>query len=365
LEAKPEPGGMLRYGIPAYRLPKSVVDWEIEGLLALGVAVRTGVKLGRDFTLTQLQRQGYEAVFVGIGAWSTPHLCVPGEYATGVLGSLDFLSQIGTVYASLTGRDVCVIGESNTAMDCARSSIRLGARTVTVICPCKREEMSARKRDVDRAVEEGVAIHFMTQPVRVDHDAIGCAIHLVFRRLRTDSDGSRKNAPRCVPVDGSEQRTAVDLVITAYERKPDLTCLLDGEDKQIAFKITPNATLSADGETQLAAPPNIFAAGDLHTGRATVIGAISGGRLAAHSIHHLLTTGKVLVPPNRLKRINPRSILKDIRVIDTPARAKVSELPVALRKTALDREVVPTIGTAQAFTEARRCLQCGTYCYDR
>jgi NADPH-dependent glutamate synthase beta subunit-like oxidoreductase len=362
-EAMPMLGGMLRYGIPAYRLPRHIVDWEIDGILALGMDARLNVKLGRDFSLKELQRSGFDSIFVGIGAWSVPHLCIPGEYATGVYRSLDFLSRVGSVFSTLQNKRVVVIGESNTAMDCARLSVRLGAESVTVICPCRRKDMTARKRDVERAEQEGVRIRHATQPVRVIYDTLGCAAHLIYRRLEViGEEGSRH--VRYAPLAGTDAPLPVDLVIVAYERKPDLTCLLEGEDSELDFRISPAANLDVERDTFRAASTDIFAAGDLHTGRATVISAVAGGRLAARSIHYLLTTGKIPVPANLQRKLNPHSILKDIRLAAALARTDVAEMPVAQRCKTITAEVVPTITAAQAVTECRRCLQCGTYCYD-
>ena len=361
-EDKPQLGGMLRYGIPPYRLPKPIVDWEIEGIVSLGVEVRTGIRLGREFTLKELLRSGYEAIFVAIGAWTIPHLCIPGEYATGVFASLDYLSKVGTLLKTLKGKQVAVIGESNTAMDCARSSIRLGADSVTVICPCAREDMSARKRDVDRAVEEGVVIDFMTLPVRITYNAAGCAEHIEICRLQAVGEKKMKT-PRNVPIPGSNRIEKTDLVVTAYERKPNLSCLLQGEDFAFGFRSTRQASLRVDPDTMLAASPNIFAAGDLSTGRATVISAVAGARLAARSIHYLLTTGGIPEAANLQRRINPASILKDIRLPDHVPRVPRRDLPVEVRRKSFAEEVIATMTDEDAMIECSRCLQCGTLCY--
>ena len=362
-EARSDPGGMLRYGIPAYRLPRDIVDWEIRGILELGMEIRTQTALGRDFTLTELRHEGFESIFLGLGAWTIPPLCVPGETAEGVWHSLDFLAAVGADdLRNLKHKLVVVIGESNTAMDCARSSIRLGAGAVSVICPRDRQEVSARKRDVTRAEAEGVCIRFMMRPVRILSDTSGRVEGVVCRRFTPDPDGSRKQV-RHLPIPGSDTLIDADLVIIAYERKPDLGCLLEGEDAAIGFKATPASTLAADGITFLAAAPDIFAAGDMHTGRATVVSAVAGGRMAARSIHYLLTTGKIPVPGNLHRRVNPRSILKGITIAPGPPRVTLKEMPVAVRTRSFTEEVVATLTDRQAHREAQRCLQCGTCCY--
>ncbi len=364
LESKPRLGGMLRYGIPEYRLPKYIIDWEIEGIIGLGVKVRTLAELGRDFNLRDLEAEGFEAIFLGLGAWITPHMCLPGEASSGVMGGLDFLAAVNSGDRLPPFKDMTVIGESNAAMDCARSGIRLGARKVEVLCPCERQDMSARKRDVDRALEEGVRIFFHVTPVRIDADSCGHACRVVFKQHETGTDD--RNWTKCGPPGGhGHQSLESDLIVLAYERKPDLTCLLDEQTGIKRFAFSKAATLEADEQTLLAAGPNIFTAGDMHTGRATVIRAVAGGRMAARSIHTLLTTGRLSRDPNIQKKINPKSILKEVTISNPRPRVSVRELPVDIRCRSFGEEVVADLTRGQAFGEARRCLQCGSYCYDK
>lgn len=362
-EAKPQLGGMLRYGIPEYRLPKKIVDWEIEGILGLGIEVRPLVKLGYDFTLMELGQKGFDAFFLGLGAWSIPHLCIPGEAAGGVYGSLDFLSHVNTTIKTLARKRIIVVGDSNTAMDCARSSIRLAAESVTVICSCVRKDMSARKRDVDRALEEGVHIYMETLPVQIESNTNGDVSGVEYCRLEKDTEGSNKPNRKKI-LKGSNTLLNADIVIAACERKPDMTCILEGNSTGHDFHITSKETLDAERFSQLAAAPNIFAAGDLHTGRSTVISAVAGGRLSARSIHYFLTTGSIPQPGNLARKVNPKSILKNICVSSTIAKLTIPELPVSIRCDSFAEEVVSTISGEQALRESSRCLECGTLCYN-
>jgi NADPH-dependent glutamate synthase beta subunit-like oxidoreductase len=362
-EAQAQLGGMLRFGIPEYRLPNRIVDWEIEGILELGVAARTKLRLGRDFTLEELEEKGFEAVFLAMGAWHVPPLCVPGETAIGVFRSLDFLSKVGTVHRALPRKSVIVVGESNTAMDCARSCIRLGAESVIVICPCPREEMSARKRDVDRALDEGIEIEYETVPVRILSDSRGHVAGLQCCRAKKNGERSSQEWPATI-VNGSHKIVSANLIVAAYERVPDLSCLLEGENQNYLFRTTRKATLETDAFSQMAAAPNIFAAGDLATGRATVVGAVAGGRLAARSIHQLLTNGAVSLPVDMQRKVNPKSILKNIRLPKTISKITIPELPVSMRCQSFVEEVISTLSSEQALLESSRCLQCGTHCYD-
>ncbi len=361
-EAKPKLGGMLTYGIPEYRLPKRVVDWEIDGILQLGIEVRTQRVFGQNFNLQTLQDEGFEAVFLGIGAWMVPPLGIPGETAEGVITSLAFLDQVGRTLHSLHNRQVVVIGESNTAMDCSRSCIRLGAESVTVLCPCIRKDMSANKRDIDRAMEEGVHILFLTQPFQMVADTAGHVIHLEYSRL-TEPTKANNDKFRSSPISGSETLLHADTVIVALERKPDLACLDDGH-KSFTFKETAHHTLAVNADTLQTDLPHVFAAGDMHTGRATVIKAVAGGRRAARSIHCFLTREGITIPENLQKNIIPKSILKHVTVTDHIPRVRIREVPVEIRRRSFTEEVKGSISQANAFLEARRCLNCGLVCYD-
>lgn len=361
-EAKPRLGGMLTYGIPEYRLPKRIVDWEIDGILQLGIEARTQRVCGQDFNLQTLQDEGFKAVFLGIGAWMVPSLGIPGETAEGVIASLAFLDQAKRTLHSLYKQQVVVIGESNTAMDCSRSCIRLGAKFVTVLCPCNRKEMSANKRDIDRAMEEGVHILFLTQPTRVEADTAGHVTHLKYCRLTEQAEAdAEKIVPS--PIPGSEALLQADTVIVAMERKPDLACLYDA-DKPFPFKETAHHTLAVNADTLQTALPHVFAAGDLHTGRATVIKAVAGGRQAARSIHYFLTRGRIPVPENLQKKIIRKSILKHVTVTDHIPRVRIREVPVEIRRRSFSEEVKGSISQSNALLESRRCLNCGLVCYD-
>ncbi|MFH1154020.1 MAG: FAD-dependent oxidoreductase [Pseudomonadota bacterium] len=362
-EARHEPGGMLRYGLPEYRLPTPVVDWEIQGILRLGITVRTGMALGSDFSLQDLTNQGYQAIFLGLGAWVTPQLCIEGEYVDGVVGSLDFLARAGVDISTLAGVPVAVVGESNTAMDCARTCIRLRAQSVTVLCPCDLKSMSARKRDVERAMEEGVSIEFQAVPVRVLTDFDGNATDLEYVRTEAlDKTQARTGMGKKIP--GSETVLKAGLIIAAFERKPDLHYLI-AEAREYGFKATRQGTLDADRDTLMASPAGVFTAGDLFTGRSTVINAVADGRRAARSIHYHLTRNTIPIPSNLHRKLNTDCIIKDVRVSEHIPRVTVEEVPANIRILSLDQDIIGTITKAQAVQEARRCLRCGTTCFDR
>ncbi|MBC7336110.1 MAG: FAD-dependent oxidoreductase, partial [Clostridia bacterium] len=166
-EAAPALGGMLRYGIPAYRLPKDVLDREIGLITELCAEVRLNTALGRDFTVADLKAQGFDAIFVGLGAQASQSLRVPGEELAGVIGGVDFLRRVASGERVTVGRRVAVVGGGNTAMDAARTSLRLGAEEVLVLYRRSRQEMPARAEEIVEAEEEGVIFHFLTNPVRL------------------------------------------------------------------------------------------------------------------------------------------------------------------------------------------------------
>ncbi|MCD4721980.1 MAG: RnfABCDGE type electron transport complex subunit B [Desulfobacula sp.] len=356
-------GGMLRYGIPEYRLPRHVVDWEIEGILNLGVEVETNVTLGKDFTLSDLKNKGFESIFLGLGAWSTPLLCIEGENVENVISSLDFLAEAGVTIKTLAKQKVVVVGESNTAMDCARICIRMGALSVTVICPKDQKKMSARKSDVERAMEEGVKIMFLTIPFRVRSDNYGGVTHIEYMQL-IPLEGKKKSEIYS-KVPDSEDMIEAQWIIAAYERKPDLYYICHEANHNYNFKASDKWTLVADKDTLLAGESNVFTAGDMYTGRATVISAVADGRRAARSIHFMLSTGAIPIPENLHRKINTKSILKKVKVSQQIPKVVVSEIPAEIRRCSLTQDIVGTITEEQVQTEAERCLCCGTTCYNQ
>ncbi|MCD4742653.1 MAG: FAD-dependent oxidoreductase, partial [Desulfobacteraceae bacterium] len=362
-EKRSKPGGMLRYGIPDYRLSKDIVDWDIEGILKLGVKIETNAVLGKQFTLDDLKARGFESIFLGLGAWSTPLLCIQGENAAGVVNSLDFLAEAGVNITTLEGEKVVVVGESNTAMDCARICIRLGALSVIVICPQDQKGMSARKSDVERAMEEGVEIMFLTVPFQIKSDNYGHVTYIEYSQLLPIEGKNGAKIYNKIP--GSGDMLEAQLVIAAYERKPDLYYLCHEEKPDYQFKTSGKWTLTANKDTLLAGDPNVFTAGDMYTGRATVINAVADGRKAARSIHYMLSQGEIPIPENLQRKINTKSIIKNIEVQEHIPKLIVSETPAEFRKLSLRRDIAGKLPKDLIIKEARRCLNCGTICYDQ
>jgi len=358
LEAMPKLGGMLRYGIPEYRLPKKILDWEIQSILDLGIEVQTGVKLGQDFTLEGLFEQGYGAVFLGLGAWGSRDMGIEGEHdLKGCVSGTTFLIERGLERNPWVGRKVAVIGGGNTAMDCARTAKRLGADSVTVVYRRTRKEMPANEIEIDEAEHEGVEFHFLAAPTLLSgQDGQVTAMQIIEMELgEPDASGRR----RPVPKEGSETTLEVDMVISAIGQFCELACLESDE----AVCKTRWRTIETDPDTLATGRPGVFAGGDDVSGPATAVEALAHGRRAARSIHLYLRGEEVTAPPHFLKpKEDLWPVISDLSGVDRAPRQKMPEISLEARQGSFD-EVETGFTEEQARRESDRCLQCGLYCY--
>ncbi len=347
-EALPVGGGMLRVGIPEYRLPKKWVDTEIDLLVKMGVEIKYNMCLGKDFTVDSLLADGYKAVFVGIGAHKGTSLQVPGENLAGVTHGLPFLRKIALGEKVSVGKKVAVIGGGNTAMDCARTAIRLGAEKVSILYRRTEAEITAAAAEIEGAKEEGIEFLMLTSPKAfVGQDRI-TGIECLRNELG-EPDASGRRSP--VPIAGSEFLLDVDNVILAVGQKPDL--------EGITLPQAKNGVLEADAKTLATAQAGVFAGGDAVTGPKTVVEAIGAGKEAAESIHRYVQGMDLSI--DRIFSIAEEEI--------APLRQKVEEvekipaLPIvhldpAERATSFVEESIGcTLEEAQK--EAERCLNCG------
>lgn len=365
----PKLGGMVRYGIPEYRLPKKVLQWEIDGILNLGVESRTSVKLGEDFTISSLVAAGYEAIFLGIGAWKDYNLGVEGENLKGCYTGIDFLTrfarnQQGDGGAKIPlGKKCAVIGGGNTAIDCVRTLIRLGAEEVSIVYRRTRKEMPANEVEIVAAEHEGVKFHFLAAPVRVIGDENGNVTQLEYQKMELgEPDASGRRRP--VPVEGSETRLDVDMLVTAIGQGPDVA--FTNEGKRINdLAITRWSTIDNDPEILQANIPYIFTAGDAATGASLVVEAIGGGRRAARSIHRYLMGEKIEAVPNSLRKKHiPESLFKIVPGVVKSMRTPMPELPVAERIQSFEESDL-VIAEKDALNESGRCLSCCRICYNK
>jgi len=361
-ESMPKLGGMLRYGIPEYRLPKKVLDWEIEGIVNLGIKVRTNVAFGLDFDLTSLVAAGFDAVFLGIGAWKDSLLRVEGENMKGCYTGIDFLAKIASGRKVPLGRRAVVIGGGNTAIDCVRTLIRMGVEKVTIVYRRTRSEMPANEVEIEAAEHEGAEFLFLSAPVSVKGDEEGNVTHLEYLRMELgEPDKSGRRRP--VPVEGSETLLETDMIITAIGQSPDFSFTERTQSRLAQLKTTRWSTVDTDPNTLQSNIPYVFAAGDAATGPSLVVEAIGGGRRAARSIHQFLSGDEVRSEPGELaKKLISETVFDQVPGIERRPRAKMVELPVQERIRSFV-EVDQVLTEEAALAESNRCLFCGRSCY--
>ncbi|MGD9279470.1 MAG: FAD-dependent oxidoreductase [Desulfobacterales bacterium] len=362
-EAMPKLGGMLRYGIPEYRLPKEVLDWEIQTILDLGVDYHTNVKFGYDFDLSSLVASGFDAIFMGIGAWKDASLRVEGEDLKGCYTGIDFLSRLAEGETFPLGRTAAVIGGGNTAIDCTRNLIRLGVEKVYIVYRRTRGEMPANEVEIEAAEDEGVEFLFLAAPVRVKSDDDGNVTHLEYLKMELgEPDASGRRRP--VPIEGSEALLETEMVITAIGQSPDVSFTERSKERLAELNTTRWNTIDVDPATLQSNIPYLFAAGDAATGPSLVVEAIGGGRRAARSIHQYIMGQEVKAEPKELgKDLIAESIFDQVSGIVKNARAPMPELPVEERICSF-AEVDQVLTEDSARNESKRCLSCCLTCYN-
>jgi len=271
-EALSEPGGMLRVGIPGYRLSKDSLDAEIAYLQSQGVEIRTAVSIGKDLMMDDLTQKGYKAIFIATGAHKSRELHIEGEGLSDVFHALDLLGKINMGKKVKLGNRVGIIGGGNVAVDVARTALRLGSKKVVILYRRSREEMPANPWEVKEAEKEGVEIQFLTAPKRVLGEDKVTGIECIRMTLGEPDETGRR---RPIPIEGSEYILQLDTVILAVGESPDLSFLPKG------IEVNENNTAVCSPVTLETSLPGVFAGGDVVTGPATVIEAIAAGRKAA------------------------------------------------------------------------------------
>ncbi|MBL7178726.1 MAG: FAD-dependent oxidoreductase [Desulfobacterales bacterium] len=370
-DATPKLGGMIRYGIPEYRLPKEVLAWEVQGILDLGIEHKPNVRLGRDFDTGSLIAAGYDAIFLGIGAWKDYNLGVEGETLKGCYTGISFLTNFALWQQErpkdprpFVGKKCVVIGGGNTAIDCVRTLVRLGADEVSIVYRRTRKEMPANAVEIVAAEHEGINFVFLAAPTKVIGNEDGNVVGLEYLKMELgEPDASGRRRP--VPVEGSETVIDVDMLITAIGQGPDVFFKEESKMLDEDLKITRWNTIDAKDPVALQSSiPYIFTGGDSATGAALVVDAIGAGRRAARSIH-MYIAGEDLTPPaNTLFKKNiPESIVKSVPGIIQKKRTPMPELPVDERiKSFIEADLVIT--EEDAIYESNRCLNCCIYCYN-
>lgn len=358
-DAKPQLGGMLRYAIPEYRLPKKILDQEIQGILELGVEFKPNTVFGKDITLAKLREEGYKAVFLCVGTWKSSRLGLEGEDLPGVTHALDLLIRTSMGEKIDVGKKVIIIGDGNTGMDAARTCLRLGAEEVTMLYRRSRKEMTAHPEEVAATEEEGVKIELLMSPTRIiSENGRFKAMEFIRNELKEPDSGGRA---RPVPIPGTEKIYEADLAVISIGQYSDLTFLQEDPDLK-ELVLSKWGTPDADPETLQTSIPDLFVGGDLYRGPQTVIQAIADGRKAAESIHQFLTKGEVKAAKK------PFNISKGKKLADVdpanfegiPQKPRVKQPHIPLKEREHNfMEVEGTISMAEAMEEAKRCLSCG------
>jgi NADPH-dependent glutamate synthase beta subunit-like oxidoreductase len=347
-EEMPEPGGMMRFGIPDFRLPKDVVDKEINQVLKLGIELKTDQKMGRDFDLDSLKAYGFEAIFIAVGATLSKRIDLDGGNLDGVLWGLDFLRQVNEGREMALKDKVLVVGGGNVAIDVALTALRVGAKDVTLACLECREEMPANQWEIEQAIEEGVAIMPSWGPHKIlEENGAVTAIELVRCTSVFDEKGNFR------PTFSKLRETvSTEQVILAIGQAPDLSCIGSKADT-----IVDRNGIRFDNETLEAGIPGVFVGGDVAKAPGTIIDAIAAGRRAARSIDSYLG-GDADIEETLVERpsLEPHIDKSEAGFADLK-RVIMTTLPVSQRHEGFD-EVENGFNEEEAAQEAKRCLQC-------
>ncbi len=363
-EAAPKLGGMLRYGIPAYKIPHEVLDYEISAILRMGISVRLNQRWGEDFTLQSLKAQGYEAILIATGTPVDESLDIPGCALPKVIPATKFLREMSEGRQGNYGRSAVVFGGNNIAMEVARSLLRQGVGEVTIIYPRAQTEMPANQRSIRAAEKEGVQFLLMAQPVSFVDTENGIHVGLIRTKLgEPDEKGIRY--PEAIP--GSTVNIKVDTVIVAQGLSACKERFAGGE-LEATLELTPKCNIKANPRTSLTNHPGIYAAGDATSGPRSVIQAVVAARRAAENIHAQVMGGSRTAGENRFNFSRGKGFddvdLRNFEGINVKLREKMPTRPpqIAIQDFG---EVKLGFSEQMARTEAKRCLSCGCRAYDR
>ncbi len=374
-EKMPQPGGMMTYGIPSYRLPREPLFAEIDNIRRAGVEIRCNQALGKDFTIKSLKKQGYEAIVMALGAHKSRRLGVPGEEKQGVHHGINILRDISLGSPpDLTGKRVAIVGGGDVAIDVARSSWRLGAAEVHIIYRREKADMPAHMEEITAAEEEGAQFHFLSNPVEVLGGEAISGIRLQ-RQQRGDVDNSGRRSVHSIP--GSEFELACDVLvpaigqITDFDWQAEAATPVETEQPETHLAILQHKRKIRTEEEQIetnrlstfkvglafeTTVPGVFAAGDAVQGPATVIDAIAQGNKVALAVDKWLTTGRI----ERIlykQPIHQVAQTVDILAYAEARRPQPSFIPLELRVGGF-AEVEKGFDEFQAQEEAKRCLRC-------
>ncbi len=353
-EAMPETGGMMRYGIPEHRLPRSVLDAEIENLKRYGIELHTNMAIGKDLTIKELQEQGAKAIFLGAGAWKGLTLRIEGDKSEGVEDVTAFLRDVHLGKLKKMEGKAVIIGGGHSALDGARVALRLGAEEAHIIYRRSKTEMLAEPEEIEEAEKEGIKIHFLVAPVKIQH-ANGKATGIECIRTRlTEADTTGRRKP--IPVEGSEFLIEADHIIPAIGQEPDLTLL--GENSNI--EISDWNLLMVNPETLQTNILGIFAGGDVVTGPATVIEAVDAGKRAAGYMAKFMQGEEIPTEWIEEPAMGDNWVpIPD----DEPVKHRLRPPTLAVEKRISGFDEVNLLADDEsASEEASRCINCGGCC---
>ncbi len=359
-EATHRAGGMMVWGIPAFRLPREIIEKEVKIVEELGAKIFYNKKLGKDFTLSQLKEK-YNAIFIAIGAQKTRKLNIPGEELkpVGYYEALNFLKKYNAGEKLFIGKTAIIVGGGNVAMDCCRTAKRMGVEKVTVIYRRTQEEMPADKEEYEAALKEGIEFKFLTNPVEIIvKNGRVKAVRCIKMKLGEPDDSGRR---RPEPIPGSEFIIETEMIIPAIGQRVDTSWL--EKEEGIKVTTTPWGTIKIDSLTLMTEEPGIFAGGDCVLGPATLIEAEAHGMKTALYIDQYLQTGQVQVSDDEKisHLLRETGLYKDEQLIDFVSpevgeKLLVEKTPLLLKKEK-DPEAIE-ITPEDAFLEADRCLRC-------
>jgi formate dehydrogenase major subunit len=356
-ERQPLPGGMMRYGIPEYRLPKEQLDREIDIIRQLGVRIQTNKSLGIQLRLEDLQAS-FDAVYLSIGSWRPTPLQIEGESLKGVWLGINYLEQVTAGAEIELGKTVIVIGGGNTAIDCSRTALRKGAGKVILSYRRTREEMPAEPYEVEEALHEGVQMNFLSSPVRITRDGDKLHLHCIRMEL---GEPDRSGRRRPMPVEGSDFVIEADTIIGAIGQSTNTQFLYN----DLPVNLNKYGDIEINGRTMQCSTDKVFAGGDCVTGPATVIQAVAAGRNAAMSMDDYLVKG--YCPGSKEDYSCSRGSLEDLPRYEFEqmprfSRAAMPAIPME-KRTGGFIEVETGLTEEAARAEASRCLHCG--CMER
>ncbi|TVQ88043.1 MAG: hypothetical protein EA393_09705 [Bacteroidetes bacterium] len=361
-EASSHPGGMLRYGIPPYRLPNDIINKEVEGITELGVEIHYNKKLGDNLSYKEL-KDNFDAVILGIGSQIGTGIGCENDDAGNIFSGIDFLRNMemtGQKY-DFTGKKVAVIGGGNTAMDCCRTAMRCGSTDVTVLYRRTEKEMPANPIEIHESKLEGIKYRFLTAPARVNKDENGNLKSLTcFQMELGEPDASGRRRP--VKIEGSEFDIELDYILAAIGQKTNVNFIDDiNTHAEIELRLNKWGDIDADPKTLQTSIKNVFACGDGVTGPATLIEAIAQGRLAAQSCDKFLR-GQEVSPPDfefisRKNNFQEQKSEEYAEFFEKQSREEMPTIDPSVRKNFDEVELGYT--KKQAIDETLRCLECG------